>query len=1061
MRKLLLIIVIIAMSCTGLNAQSILSGQVADAADKRPIQNVNIIVEDLRSQSLSDQTGHFKIESLLGRHTLKFRHIGYKTVDTVINFPLKAPLLILLSANIEQLAEVTVNTGYQNIAKERATGSFYQLDEKILDQRVGASIVDRLENISSSVLIDKRNPQEKKIQIRGLSTLSSELAVPLIVLDNFPFDGDIENINPNDIESVTILKDAAASSIWGARAGNGVIVLTSKKGKFNQPFTVNANMNVTLQPAPDLYSANQLSVQSTIDIERYLFSKGAFDNLLTDEARQATSPIMEILNQVKKGEFSQQQGDALIATIGSYDLRDDMQKYLYRNSFRQQYSLNMSSGSAKSKHFFSAGYDANAAIETGNSSKRITLKYENTVSLNKNWQLLTGVLITRSNTSYNSPLADGGLPSSTAGPLPYARLADDYGNALPLDIYYRKSFTDTLGKGKLLDWKYRPLDELRNKDVTNSLSEILLNFGSNYRIMKWLKADVKYQYQKSWTESQENNTIASYYTRNLVNMFTQINNGQVKYIVPPSGILMQRNTVKHSQSLRAQLDINKGWGADHQLDAILGAEVRNVETNFNANDIYGYDRKQLSPAQMDFANPYPVFANLNGASYIPSGLSVNEFVNRFVSLYGNASYTFKDRYTVSASARKDASNIFGVASNQKWQPLWSVGALWQMNKEQFYHLAALEKLIIRATYGESGNINPGATALAKIYYGDASATNINLPYVYLTDPPNPNLRWEKVKTFNVGTDFALRNNTLTGSIEYFRKNSTDLFHSVLFDKTSGVTDAVQNSASINGNGIDVSLRSAIVDREMKWSTNLLFSYVTNKVVKNLNPPSLLGLTSSGQVIYPVVGYNPYLVVSYKWAGLDPVDGSPRGYLNGEISKDYAAIAKTSVDQQVVHGNGLPEMFGSLRNQISYKGFSIAINISYRFDYYFRRPALSYTNLYQRLIGYEEYENRWKISGDELVTNVPSQIYPADSRRDSFYQNSEVTVEPADNIKLDEVFLSYDIHLKKSPFKSFQVYLFSNNLNVILWRANKIGLDPDRVYGLASRPTISAGFKFSY
>ncbi|MFN0292528.1 SusC/RagA family TonB-linked outer membrane protein [Pedobacter helvus] len=1060
-RCIILIGLVLGLSAK-LMAQALPIGRVLSADGQKGLRNVSITLVDLKQTVQSDSGGNFTLPTTAGKQLLSFRHVGYQPLDTVLVFPLKTMLRVWLQANIAQLNEVVVSTGYQSLPKERATGSFHQLGQALLDQRVGANIIDRLTNLSSSVLVDQRNAGEKKIQIRGLSTLQGTLTSPLIVLDNFPYEGDIENINPNDIESITVLKDAAASSIWGARAGNGVIVLTSKKGRFNQPLAVNFNANVSMVRAPDLFSANQLSVGSAVAVERFLFGKGAYDYLLTNDARQPTSPVMEILNQVRLGVLSQQQGDAEIAALATYDLRNDMQQYLYQAALRQQYAISFNVGSERHKHFFSAGYDGARENLKGNASRRITLRYDNTLSLHKNWEIQTGLTLTKSNTTFNSPLAYGGLPSSTAGTLPYARLADDEGNALPLDIYYRKSFTDTAGQGKLLDWKYRPLDELHNNDISASLTDLLLNFGANYKAAAWLRASVKYQYHQWWNDNREHNSIASYTTRNLVNRFTQLTNGQVKYIVPASGILQQKNTTKQSQSLRAQLDIDQHWRAGHQLNAILGSEVRDLRTNAAVAHIYGYDEQQLALVPMDFANTYPIFGNLSGASYVPNYQNIDQFVNRFLSFYGNAAYTFKDRYTLSASARKDASNIFGVATNHKWQPLWSVGAAWQLNKEKFYQLAALPKLNLRVTYGLSGNINPSATALTKIRYNSPSTNNLNLPSVYIMDPPNPNLRWERVETFNLGVDFGLRQNTLSGSIEYFRKNSTDLFNSVGFDPTTGVNTSVQNSASLRGEGLDANLNVKALDRALKWNVGLLFSYVTNKVVENLNPSSLLGFTSSGRIIYPAVGYNPYLVVSNKWAGLDPVDGSPRGYVNGEISKDYTALARNPIEQQVVHGNALPPYFGAWRNNFSYRGFSVAINISYRFNYYFRRPALSYTNLYQRLLGYQEYEQRWQQPGDELHTNVPSLIYPANARRDAFYLNSEATVERADNIKLDEVFLSYDIPLNKGgSFKSLRFYLFGNNLNLMLWKANKVGLDPDVIYGLRMKPAIAAGFKFNY
>lgn len=1053
-----LIVILSYINCYG---QLITAGRVVDE-NKVPITSAVIQLKSLGIKTRSDSNGRFTLPLLKGKYLISISHLGYDAKDTMIFVPLTSILEIKLRSSSEQLAEVTVSTGYQTLTKERATGSFYQLDNKMLNQRISTDILSRLDGVTSGLFVDKRRPEQTTFQIRGLSTLNASEMSPLIVLDNFPYEGDLNNINPNDIESVTVLKDAAASSIWGARAGNGVIVLTSKKGRFSQSLKIEANMNVTVQPKPDLYSADQLAVYSGIQLEKYLFDKGYYNSLFNDVQKRPISDVVEILNAAKTGKISASQADKQINQLSGYDLRDDMQKYLYQNSLKEQYALSFSGGSASVRSLVSLGMDRNRAELKGNSNQRLTLRSDQSFQLSKNWTASAGLFVSRSTAASNSPGGYGSSRFNKTGSS-YSRLADENGSPLSLNIDYRGLFTDTAGRGKLLDWKYRPLDELQKNDNTSSLTDILINLGTSYKITSWLSADLKYQFEQAWGKADRKNTLASYYARNIINRFTQIKGSEVKYVVPASGILNRSENRDQSYSARGQLNINKNWNNLHDLSAIFGAEVRESKSSVNTQNLYGYDETTLSLMDLDYANPYPVFGGISSASYIPSGINADLFTNRYVSLFGNAAYSYKQKYTLSASIRKDASNLYGVNTNQKWVPLWSAGLLWRIASEHFVQLDWMDKLNLRLTYGVSGNTDPSASALTRIRYLAASSSSINVPAVGILDPPNPELRWEKVKMFNSGLDFSMLKGRLSGSLEYYIKRSSDLINGQTFDPTSGIITANRNSATINGSGIDLVLNSLNVDGQIKWNTSFLVSNVTYKISKNLSPPSADGLISDGTILFPVEGYNPYLVVSYKWMGLDPVDGSPRGYVNGQISKDYLAITSNPLDQQVIHGSALPNLFGSVRNTLSYKDFSISFLISYAFNYYFRRPSLNYSALFQGTGGNSEFEKRWQKPGDEAFSNVPSMIYPAIALRDNFYNKSEINVERGDHIRLDEIYASYTLSAKKSRqfFQSLQLYLYSNRLNLMLWRANKLHLDPDVIYGLRPSVSLAAGLKVNF
>lgn len=1040
--------------------QLVIYGDVK-SVDGKPISGAYIKIKNRPYHALTDTNGRFSAQ-ILDVDTIIVSHVGFKPVSRVIDSKLSSVIHITMQPLINEIKEVIVSTGYQDIPKERATGSFFKIDNEVLNQRVGTDMISRIEGLTSSLQIDRRDPNQQTIQIRGLSTLDVANATPLIVLDNFPYAGDINNINPNDIESVTVLKDAAASSIWGARAGNGVIVITTKKAKLNQPLDVSFNSNLSLRSKPNLFSANQLSSGSYIDLEKNLFAQGYYDNLFSDPTFPAVSGVVDLLNQVRNGTITAARAEQQINQLRSKDVRSDMQKYLYRNSVNQQYYLNLTGAGTKIRYLLSAGYDKDNTTLRGNGSDRITLRSNNILDLTKRLQLSADVLYTKTNSTANSPGGYGTYKKNQASISPYASLVNSDGSPAAIDLYYSKAFTDTAGNGKLLDWKYRPLQELANNENRSKTTDILLNAGVSYKLLSWLKADVKYQFEQSWSSADNLQNLNSYATRDYINTFTQINGNSIFYAIPKKAILTSFDQTSQQQAVRGQLSFDRAWGPKNRLTAIAGTEIRETKSNSSNFVTYGYDPNTLTTTPVDFANLYPTYDAIYGDSYIYNNQKFTAYLNRFISYFANAAYTLDNKYTITASARRDESNLFGVSTNQKGVPLWSAGALWRVNRENFYNINWLPELSLRATYGISGNLSPNESALTRIQYLTASLSPVKLPFVSITAPPNPHLRWEQVKTLNFGADFEMFNNRLSGSLEYYTKHSDDLINSVLLDPTVGFNSANQNSASIFTRGTDIVLNSLNLSGDFKWRSTLLFSNVNYKTTKNLNPPQEAGLVSDGSYIFPVLNQNPYVIVSYKWAGLDPKTGDPMGYLNGSVSKDYAAITQNPLDQQVISGSALPTVFGTLRNTLDWHQFSLAFNINYRFGYYFRKPTTSYSNLLSGGSGYTDYYQRWQKPGDELHTNTPSFIYPGNDLRDAFYHYASINVEKADNVKLDEIYLSYSIRPAKAfaGIKLIQVYLFANQLNLILWKANKSGIDPDVLYGYRPPVAYYAGLKFN-
>ena len=433
------------------------SGQIVAAENGAPLIGVSIYLSKINSSAISDARGNFSLEKISLPDTLVLSYIGYVTQYLRIDKNTILPLRIGLRKGTGLMMDaVTVfNTGYQSISKERATGSFTQVDNKIINQQVGSNILNRLESVASSVAFNKKNNYAPAISVRGLSTINGPSS-PLIVLDNFPFEGDINSIDPNMIESITILKDATAASIWGTRAGNGVIVINTKKGKYNQPFTIDFNSNVQVYAKPDLSYIRPIATSDYINVEQYLYGQGFYDNLLTDPSHPVISPVVELLDEQSRGIISPAEAEAQIAALRKINVRDEFNRYVYQNTINQQYAINFSGGNSQSTWAASGSYDRNLS-ELSEKYQRITARLENSFRPVKNLQI-TGRLYFAGT---NSASGKDGYTSQNYL-YPYSQLANVNGAAVPAARDYRLTYIDTAGGGRLLDWKYYPLEDYKH-----------------------------------------------------------------------------------------------------------------------------------------------------------------------------------------------------------------------------------------------------------------------------------------------------------------------------------------------------------------------------------------------------------------------------------------------------------------------------------------------------------------------------------------------------------------------------------------------------------------------
>ncbi|RYE15592.1 MAG: TonB-dependent receptor, partial [Sphingobacteriales bacterium] len=603
-------------------------------------------------------------------------------------------------------------------------------------------------------------------------------------------------------------------------------------------------------------------------------------------ATATLSPVVELLIANRDGKLSQQALDLQLQELSTINNRDNYSRHFYEQGVAQQYALRVNGSADKIAWLFALGYDNNSD-QLAASYQRLNVKLENTWQLLKGLQLSARATFTQS-ASKTGRTDYGSMLSGTSQLPPYVQFADVQGNALPVMKDYRMKVIEGAGNGKLLNWEYTPLTDWEHSYTNDKIKDALINVSLKYTINKYLSNELQYQLDQQQNNNLRTDDADSYYTRNMVNNYTQINGNTIKRIIPLGSILNQSNTTLFAQNLRNQLNYGRDW-RQHSVNVLLGAELLKSNMLTEGLTTYGYNPSLLTTVNMDYANTYPNI--LTGRpSFIPNRNGFSESIRRTISVFANMAYTFKQRYTVSFSARRDASNLFGVHINDKWNPLWSTGLAWNLGNEDFMNQSSwLQQLKLRATYGFSGNVNANMAAVTTISHGSTSPYTQS-SYASFNNYYNPDLRWERVRTVNFGLDFQLFK-ALSGSIEYYRKNAVDLFGREYIDYTAGIGNAItKNAAAMSARGIDLALNYHMAIGSIKWQSSGFINYYRDKVTE-YNLLSLQGsnFVNGNMLISGMVGKPVHGVFSYRWAGLDPLTGDPQGYLQGAVSKSYTSL----------------------------------------------------------------------------------------------------------------------------------------------------------------------------
>ena len=971
------------------------------------------------------------------------------------------------------------NTGYYRQPVDTPTGSVSVLGPETLDLTVSSMLLDHLENNAPGLLFNHggQGPDGSALPpqpvIRGLSTINSNTAIQY-VLDNSLYSGNPQNINPEDIESVTIEKDAAATGLYGVRAGNGVIVFNTKRGKSPTPL-LEYSSSLTWQSRPDFHAVHPIAAADEISFEQANYALGNYP-LGTPGHPAPLPPVVWLLNAGADGELPPAVAEARIDARKNVDSRRDISRYMYTNSLILREHLDISGAAPGYSYYLGFGYDHQPATLAASKDDRYTFRMNNNFTFGKHWtaDADAGFTLGVQSNGDNPGAGYRSLHGGRAFPA-YQRLVGLKGNPLPVFTDYNPDFLRELTQLGYINEYYRPVTDISQEKNTVQTMDFTFMGGLRYQPRPWGDLEANYSVEYQAVQDKDAFGDSAYLVRDLQNTFAQRDSlGNFSFPVPAGGMETVTNSDLVANQVRLQFNLHPWWNINHRLTALAGSELRSeVNTGYSFR-YYGFDEGTSSVnSTLNFNTAYPSF--LTGQiSAIPNPQNNSRTTDHFLSGYMEAMYVDHQRLDVTVTLREDAANLFGVRTNQKAVPLWSGGMRYELDSLPFYRWRAVPQLKFRLSDGLNGNIGRQASAYTIVTYSNAGLTT-SLPNATIVSPPDNDLRWERVAQLDGGLDFAIRGGLLSGTFDYYLKSSSDLMGEAPLDPTLGlITNAGSpayfygNVAAMHGHGLDCQLTARWIRPEegrpwkFLWYSDFLVSQNVTKVTRYFLQTGAGNAYLNPNVVNPVPGRPLYAVYCFRWAGLDSGTGDPRAYYNGRPSASWDSIwANTTVNGMDYKGSSEPIWYGSVRNTAEWGKWAVSVLVSFKLDYYFRRPSINYGNLVTIWAGNSDYARRWQHPGDEYHTDVPSAVYYADPARDNIYTYSSALVDRADNIRLEDIRLSRELEFgrPKNGHRRQRISFFADAANLgVIWKANKDGVDPYYVNTPMDNRRWSVGFK---
>ena len=655
------------------------SGIIVDEKGETLI-GVTVAVKNGKNMCLTDAEGHFNIWLNSNESTLVISYIGMKTMEVAALHD--GPLKIVMKVDDNPLNEVIV-TGYQTLSRERTTGSFNVVTADKLKDKLQTNIINRLEGMVPGLVF-----QNGEYYLRGMSTLRGGPTrnEPLLVVDGLPFEGNISSINPSVVKNITFLKDAAAASIYGARAANGVIVITTIDGKGNGKTSVQYDASIKFTPAPNMSGLHRLNSRELVDLQKdgFKYDPGQYAYL---DPRERVNPVLELLYKNRAGMIDNNELEKGLEVYRNLDNRKELEDFYTKTGVRHQHNVSILGGNWANRYAVSLNYDGNSYNARYLSSERYGFSLRDNIGFFR-W-LNADLSVTG---SFSRDKGDTGMGQFTDiyhNYPSYTMLRDKNGTPINFPKYKSDYELERLKELGLMDESFNPITNRKEENFITKDQYYKIQLGLNFKIAKGLNFDIRFQTENTVSKTTEFHSAESYYVRNMINDAAQYNSMRktLTLNVPKGSQMGEYRSDMSAYTLRAQLNFSKEFGKN-SITAIAGGERRQKKSTGTSIYYMGFDESSLGYKPV---NPLTLSSlmrteSLNGYFMWQSIYNnyITDVENRFVSFYSNAAYCFDNRYDITGSIRVDQSNLFGTDPKFQYRPLWSVGGAWHIMREKFW-----------------------------------------------------------------------------------------------------------------------------------------------------------------------------------------------------------------------------------------------------------------------------------------------------------------------------------------------------------------------------------------
>lgn len=1076
----------VATPDSGTTINATVTGTVIDE-EGEPLAGATIMIKGTQTGTITDLDGKFSIHAQGDKLILAVSYVGMLPVEIALDpNNIRRPIEIIMASNANVMNEVLV-TGFQTIKRDNVTGAFQQVSAKDLDDRSVSTLTASLEGKVAGMVINGDD-----IQIRGTGTLAAN-TTPLIVVDGLPIEGTLNDVNPYEVANVFVLKDAAATAIYGARASNGVIVITTKQAT-SEKVDVEFNADFTVFNKPNYDDLNLVDAAGLIALEennfKWMMNESTYAAPLLNEQWSLRGTLWNPLNRLMMknhlGEVSDAAYSAQTSAWKNNSYSNDWEDAMSRNRFEQRYNLAVRTRSKVMSNNIAINWTGDNTYQKGAYNNKLSLRYlgdvkpvkwfGTTLGLQVDNQRTKGKLNSIGQSAYNGGFnGQFDLTNRTSFP-EYLSFYNPDGTPARLQAYVDLNepslSTTSLG---LKDEGFVPVDEIglntSNYRSTYTRGYVHLNF---YPI-DGLTLTGKFQYE-DLTGKRTNTAVGeSYAVRHMYNLFTE----DGKHKLADGGIYDETNITDTSYTFRFQATYDKTIKELHAINAVAGYEYRYQKANAKSFTYVGYDEKTLTHFTSitnfnDLLNAKTTdLGSLYNANNVYMATYYGNFwetEHKYLSYYATANYTFDRRYTVSGSFRIDEADLFGADKKFTRRPLWSAGAGWNMHNEAFLSdVTWISQLKPRLSYGVTGNINSNYSSYltASIYTNSL----IGSPRAILDTPPNDQLRWEKTKSFDLGIDFSFFNYRLNGSIDYYNKQGSDILSLVDLDPTTGWSSLNMNNAGTRNRGFELQLSGVILEatrpQQVGISAAFNLAFNNNKVTK-IQHISTTGWAAIQSNDYKK-GYPVHSLYSYKYGGVTTDQGyQDINWINkdGELSYLDLSSSAFTPDDVVFSGNIDPKWSGSFTPTVTYQNFTLSAMAAFYLGHYMRAnynkwsysTGSSYGNTAPAA-----YLDYWNASPEQQMNMIgngymmqycsmqPGHVYFAD-------QN----VDHADYLKLRNIVLTYSFPAKmirKIGLSNLKLRAQMNN--VATWARNKEGVDPERVNFLTGQWSVGTPRSYTF